>query len=516
MYRFKVLILLFLFIKASVSSDCVQRNYGYSSFVCVCNSTFCNFDGVTTPFDSTEVKVIKTSIDQFRNYEEILPRLDGTVDSSQVDFSIFVNPNVRRQEVVGYGGAFTDSASMNIKSLSQEAQDNLMNMYFGDEGSRYNLARIPIAGSDFSTHPYSYDDIDGDVDLVYFNLTDEDYSYKIPLLRQAVSLASEDFYILASPWSPPSWMKTNGKFNESGELLREMWQPYANYLVKFFEMYEDNLGSTLWGFTPQNEPLGGFDPNWSFNTCGWSAEDSRDWIASFLGPTVSNAGYRRLQFLIDDFNRSTLPWYTLPTLSNSTSEQYVDGIAVHWYDDFTFGPEPLDETHEIAPDKFILYTEACVDRGTPDIDVALGTWDRGEMYVTDIIENSNHWVTGWIDWNLALDLQGGPNWVGNFVDAPVIVNATADEFYVQPMYYAVNLFSRNVQRGATAIYNVVSNDYNDFIRTTAFQNPNGEIVLIAANTAEKAFTIGVINENSEYIFKYTIEAKTWLAIIYKD
>ncbi|RXG55831.1 putative glucosylceramidase 4 [Armadillidium vulgare] len=104
-------------------------------------------------------------------------------------------------------------------------------MYFGDEGSRYNLARIPIAGSDFSTHPYSYDDIEGDVDLVYFNLTDEDYSYKIPLLKQAVSLASDDFYILASPWSPPSWMKTNGKFNESGELLRDMWQPYANYLV---------------------------------------------------------------------------------------------------------------------------------------------------------------------------------------------------------------------------------------------------------------------------------------------
>ncbi|RXG58485.1 putative glucosylceramidase 4 [Armadillidium vulgare] len=115
-------------------------------------------------------------------------------------------------------------------------------MYFGDEGSRYNLARIPIAGSDFSTHPYSYDES------------------KIPLLKQAVSLASDDFYILASPWSPPSWMKTNGKFNESGELLRDMWQPYANYLVKFFEMYENNLGSNLWGFTPQNEPLGGFDP----------------------------------------------------------------------------------------------------------------------------------------------------------------------------------------------------------------------------------------------------------------
>jgi glucosylceramidase len=44
-------------------------------------------------------------------------------------------------------------------------------------------------------------------------------------------------------------------------------------------------------------------------------------------------------------------------------------------------------------------------------------------------------VTGWTDWNIALNMEGGPNWVNNFVDSPIIVNEKKDEFYKQPMFY---------------------------------------------------------------------------------
>ncbi|KAB7502837.1 putative glucosylceramidase 4 [Armadillidium nasatum] len=477
MYRVvRIVFLLFLFYKGNLSTECTKRKYEFSSFVCVCDENHCNFDGISNAnLDSNNVRIIKSSKDEFRNFEEILPRQDGTFNISDDEISIYINSNNRRQEVIGFGGAFTDAATMNIKSLSKKAQDNLLKMYFTKEGSQYNLVRVPIAGCDFSTHPYSYDDVEGDVDLVHFNLTIEDYEYKLPLIKQAIGLCSKDLYILTSPWSPPAWMKTSKTFNGSGELLPEMWQPYSNYLVKFFQMYEEILGTNLWGFTPQNEPLSGLEPDWPFNCCGWTAEKMRDWIANVLGPTLSAAGYRRLKLLIDDYNRETLPSYIIPIVDDPKAEQYVDGIAVHWYNDLKVGPEVLDQTHEAAPGKFILYTEACVESASNPI--ALGSWERGERYITNIIE-------------------------------------TANEFYVQPLYYALSHFSRNIERGATWISSSLDTDIDD-LKVTALENPNGQIVVVVANVAEDPYQIRIVNESKDTIFRHTIEGKTWLTITYQ-
>ncbi|KAK7085976.1 hypothetical protein SK128_000067, partial [Halocaridina rubra] len=159
---------------------------------------------------------------------------------------------------MGYGTAFTDSAGLNVVQLSQAAQDKLLRSYFAPEGIEYDLCRIPIAGSDFSVRPYSYDDVEGDVELVNWALVEEDLNYKLPLILKAQEMSQKTIKLFGSPWSPPAWMKTNGKFNESGELLKTMWQPWSNYFVKFVEAYEA-AGAPMWGLTTQNEPLSGFD-----------------------------------------------------------------------------------------------------------------------------------------------------------------------------------------------------------------------------------------------------------------
>ncbi|RXG58487.1 Glucosylceramidase, partial [Armadillidium vulgare] len=105
-------------------------------------------------------------------------------------------------------------------------------MYFGPQGSRYNIIRVNMAGCDFSVRGYSYDDVEGDMDLVYFNLTEEDYNYKIPVIKDAIEVNPEEIYVFGSPWAPPAWMKTNGEIGGQGQLLKEMWQPWANYFVK--------------------------------------------------------------------------------------------------------------------------------------------------------------------------------------------------------------------------------------------------------------------------------------------
>ena len=142
--------------------------------------------------------------------------------------------------------------------------------------------------------------------------------------------------------------------------------------------------------------------------------------------------------------------------------RYVDGWAVHWYTDFLGLPGVLDYVHDQYPDKFILFTEACTGANPWDFQkVLLGSWERGQEYINDILTNLNHWSTGWVDWNLgkeaftlicvplsynmslvALDMNGGPNWAYNFVDSPIIVNADKDEFYKNPMYYGLAHFSK--------------------------------------------------------------------------
>jgi glucosylceramidase len=133
----------------------------------------------------------------------------------------------------------------------------------------------------------------------------------------------------------------------------------------------------------------------------------------------------------------------------------------------------LDLTHEAFPDKFIFGTEACIDP-TQNIllpHVVLGSFDRAEAYAKYIIQDLNHWVTGWTDWNLALDLKGGPNWANNFVDAPVIVNATADEFYKQPMFYIMGHFSKFIPEGSVRInISIESKINNSKISHVAFVN----------------------------------------------
>ncbi|KAL7633737.1 UNVERIFIED_CONTAM: hypothetical protein RMT77_015691 [Armadillidium vulgare] len=506
-----ILLIIGFCLRGTVSDECSKRYYSSTSFVCVCNSSYCNFDGSLLPFEEDQVRVVKSSQDEFRNKQEVLSRQDGHVNATDVDIIINVNTTMRKQSIHGFGGAVTDASAIDIKSLSQEAQNNLIKMYFGPQGSRYNIIRVNIAGCDFSVRGYSYDDVEGDTDLLYFNLTEEDYSYKIPIIKQAINLSSEEIYIFGSPWAPPAWMKTNNDIGGDGQLRKDMWQPYADYLVKFFQMYEDNLGVQLWGFTPLNEPLVAMNrSDFPGNTCVWFPEDMRDWISTVLGPTLEEEGYSRLILMIYDFNRLYLESYVEPILSDPSANQYVDGTAVHWYDDDILGPEGLDNVHNMDPSKFILYTEACT--GTDGEDVALGSWDRGEQYINDIIEDINHWSTGWVDWNIVLDEYGGPNWEDNYVDAPIIVNTTADEFYVQPLYYALNLFSRNVARGSVYIHSDVNNDN---IKTSAFVNVDDEVVLLVANLSDESYTFGVLSESGVFVFTYTIEARTWLSVSYK-
>ncbi|KAL1422245.1 hypothetical protein MTO96_022126 [Rhipicephalus appendiculatus] len=144
----------------------------------------------------------------------------------------------------------------------------------------------------------------------------------------------------------------------------------------------------------------------------------------------------------------------------------------------------------------------------------LGSWDRAEEYASDIIEDLNHWASGWTDWNLALDTQGGPNWAKNFVDSPIIVNATAKEFYKQPMYYALGHFSKFLPRGSVRIFSRV-NEKSDNLLYGAFLTPESAIVVIVINRGDKKLTLKIKDKSGSANIRRVIEKRSITTFVWQ-
>ncbi|VEN61153.1 unnamed protein product, partial [Callosobruchus maculatus] len=136
---------------------------------------------------------------------------------------------------------------------------------------------------------------------------------------------------------------------------------------------------------------------------------------------------------------------------NEAVEKYIDGIAIHWYADRFVSPKKLAQTYEEFPLKFMLASEASLGSIPLLPHVVLGSWSRAERYAFDIMEDLNNYVGGWVDWNMVLDLTGGPTYIWNFLDASIVVNATAGEFYKQPYFYVIGHFSKLVPRSSVRI-----------------------------------------------------------------
>ncbi|VDO66438.1 unnamed protein product [Heligmosomoides polygyrus] len=402
---------------------------GKNLVVCVCNSTYC--DDVESVGDLRPGQAVEYYSDQSGSRLEKSNLRQSNQDSG-VSSSVLLTIDLRTtyQKMLGFGGAFTDSAGINLRTLPTSMQDSILEGYYGSSGLQYTIGRVPMASTDFSTREYGYADTPGDFALANFSLTMEDYQYKV-----------------GSYFIP--WMKTNGHMKGGGKLRGEeggeYYKTWANYFVRYFKIatgieYHRN-GIDFWGTTIQNEPTSGLNPDYGWQTMYLSAAMERDFVKNLLGPALKSSPYAKdLAVMINDDQRYNLPEWADTILNDTEAANYIAGIAIHWYEDLEVPASVLTTTHNRHPDYFMLATEACNGylplQGKP----ILGDWARAETYINDIVADVSNWVAGWMDWNLCLDMQGGPNWVKNFVDSPIIVDASKQEYYKQPMWYALGHF----------------------------------------------------------------------------
>lgn len=443
--------------------------------------------------------------------------------------TITIKPEETYQTITGFGGSFTESSAYLLNKLGRENRKKILEAYFGENGARYSLTRTHIGSCDFSLGHYTYASVAGDKLLDHFNI-DDDRDDIIPMIKEAKAISGDGFKIIASPWTAPPWMKDNKDWR-GGKLLPEYNKTWALFFSKYIKAYQQE-GIDIWGITVENEPLGN-NNNWE--SMHFSAEEMNAFVQHHLGPTLATEGLGDVKILGYDQNRGEeLNKWAAVMFQNEETSKYYDGTAIHWYaSTVDYFPASLQFVHQKAPDKHLIQTEACVDGQAPRWKEDAWYWKEEAKdwgwdwapkeekylhpkyvpvyrYARDIIGCMNNWVDGWIDWNMVLDKQGGPNWFKNWCTAPIIVDPENDEVYFTPLYYTMAHFSRFIRPGAVRIgFECPDKD----LMVTAAQNPDASVVVIVFNPSEKEKSFSV--DLPGRAFTATIHEKAIQTLVFK-
>ncbi len=373
-----------------------------------------------------------------------------------------------------------------------------------------------------------------------------DTSYDLlPMIKEALSLKSrqpdDTLRIIASAWTAPPWMKDiedyyigmspeNNWQGTGGSLKPEHESTYADYLVRYLDAYA-RRGVDIWAITPVNEPHGN---SGQWESMHFTPASQRDFIKDHLGPRLQSSSHADTGILIYDQNRDGLEEWTDTILGDPEAAEFVEGIAVHWYSStFKVHEEVFDRVNAKFPAYPIIHTEGCIDDlgkpapegiGDPEGFTESGWfqndewwWNRNatdwaytapwaapsvedhpmytpvHRYARNIIVSIDHWLTGWVDWNLVLDARGGPNHVGNFCGAPIMIDTDTREVYYTPVFHVLSQLSRTIRPGDRALRTERALDGldTDALHACATVNDDGVISVQLLNTTKQPIALAL-------------------------
>ena len=410
----------------------------------------------------------------------------------------------------------------------------------------YDDAVNDVDLKNFSISP----DLDGFDQKKYHKIKDKQYDL-LPMIIEAQKIKSQQedktLKIIASPWTAPVWMKniddwympgnkTNNWNGTGGELNKEHEMVFSDYIIKYLQEYKAK-GVNIWGITPVNEPLGN---SGQWESMHFSAESQNDFIKNHLGPALKEYD-ESIKLLIFDHARDQLEAWADVIYTDSETKKYVDGAAVHWYEStFKVYEDVFDKVHEKYPEYSIIHTEGCIDDlgkdapagaldpvGYKDKDwfdndsfwwnknasdwAYSVTWEGVKAedhpiytpvhrYARNIIVSLNHWMSGWIDWNIVLDSQGGPNHVGNFCGAPIMIDVDSSYVYYTPIFYILSQLSKTIRPGDKMVRCELegSENLNDNVYSCSSINEKNELTVQMLNTEKqnKSISLQIGSQNA--------------------
>ncbi|MEY2413657.1 MAG: glucosylceramidase [Acidobacteriaceae bacterium] len=431
--------------------------------------------------------------------ESLQKKPDLEFGQAQVNaLAITVDQSKTYQQMDGFGASITDSSAWLIhnKLNSEERKDLMKRLFDPVNGIGLSFLRQPMGASDFALNDYSYDDLPAgqtDPEMKRFSI-DHDRAYILPVLQQALAI-NPQLKIMATPWSPPGWMKSSGSLIQ-GTLLKSFYPALAKYFAKFIQAYT-LAGVPIYAVTMQNEPL--YVPT-DYPGMRVSADEQLSFVRDHLAPGLRESGLNT-KILIFDHNWDLIA-FPQQVLVDPKAAAAVAGTATHCYGGDVSAQNKL---HDQFPAKEIWETEC-----------SGGEWQKGNLLEHQaklIIEVTRAWAKSVVLWNLALDQANGPH-TGGCGTCRGLVTIRNDEAaqsstMTSPTkltvdYFALGHISKFVVPGA---YRIESNSFEkDSLIDVAFKNLDGSIVLLALNSGDKAQKVEVDWDNEH--FDYTLAAGT--------
>lgn len=424
--------------------------------------------------------IYETSKDTDRRFAKLTETDRLNPDFHGYSGTVVIDKSKKYQTFKGFGGAMTESVGYVLSKLPENLKNSILASYFDSEnGNGYVFTRTHMNSCDFSLENWTCVK-DNDETLESFSM-DRTNKYITPYILDAIKLTDGKLNVMVTPWSPPAWMKTNNDMNHGGKLLEKYKQLWADYYVRFLQEFK-KLGIEVKYLSIQNEPAA----VQTWDSCEYSAKEEGEFAVNYLSPALKKNGFGDVKILVWDHNREILKERFEESMSVPGAEKVIDGAAYHWYSGDQY--EDVQFIYDNFPGKDLIFTEGCIEGGPRP-----GAWFTGERYAHNIINDLAHGCNAWIDWNLVLDMQGGPNHVGNYCDAPVLADDKKGEANYQSSYYYIGHFSRFIKPGAVRLSSTFDNGWvpasitgrgENLLENVAFENPDGSIVLVITNRTE--------------------------------
>lgn len=367
-----------------------------------------------------------------------------------VNNRIVINKDNVIGEWLGMGGAITEASAYNYSLLSDEKKKEVIDAYYALDGLNYDFGRISIASNDFSLAPYEYvkDNIEE------FSI-EHDHKYIIPMLQDIYDV--KRIALIASPWSPPTYMKNNKSLLQGGSLKKKYYLEYANYLGKFLKEYK-GMGFDIPYITMQNEPFA--KQRWE--SCLFSLKEQKDFVYGYLYGVLDNT-----KVLLWDHNRENLVKVVDKLYVNNN---IIGGIGIHWYTGLFH--DNIKKVRDKYPDLTLINTEMCC--GFSKYNESDWVYDA-ELYLQDIIGSMNNGLNAYLDWNILLDYNGGPSHKDNFVKSVIILNKNKNDIIKTPIYYYLYHIAHFVNKG----YKIIeSNSFSKDVMVVGLKRDNCLVVIV--------------------------------------
>lgn len=409
-----------------------------------------------------------------RNFEQTI---EMTEDIRGIESQVVnIYPELSYETFEGFGGAVTEAAGYIYSLMNDEQKKKVIETYFSPEKMNYRLVRVHMDSCDFSLGLYEAMSNSEDTELKSFSF-ERTEKYILPMLEDAKKTAGENLKLMLTPWSPPAFMKTNGKRTGGGKLKPEYRKLWAEYICRYIREFQ-NRGFAVQRISIQNEPKA----VQTWDSCLFTAEEEKSFLRDFLYPTMKSHGFENIEVFIWDHNKERIYERVRDTVDEETREM-VRGAAFHWYSGDHF--EGLELVRRLYPELKLIMSESCLEYSIFD--------EKNIESVTnklchEIIGDLNHGMCAFYDWNLLLDEKGGPNHVGNYCHAPFLYDVEKKKLLPQKTQEQYEMFSHFICPGSVRVQ---TTKFTEQIDTVAYRTPDGRIVLILLNKGKELEAVNI-------------------------